>query len=355
MFCTMRACLLYLAAGAFVCAAAPLTSGCRSGSRSRDVADVDRVCDPDSLLATRDLLDVQRAIVALESGTPHTCGRKSVGGYQVAIKLLDHLPLVSDADSSTHANKAMRLAKSAHDEWGVGHADCEDGIVLLLAIRQRQMYMSQGAGTLAIVNDDTRNAILHRMKPHLRSGDVHSAVVGAVYDMHAVLAPTDEAFASLRADLSTFIAAESSARRWALFQSILVLVLVLGVFGFAAYSVLKEHRASAARAEAARAEERDWAAVRARLQQLEAARQAADRDGDPLAAHITSCPICLDDFPATVDAAHPVLTLQCRHRFHSSCLDTWFASPQNRTCPMCRDRVFGGGGGRWRWRCGWWW
>ena len=41
------------------------------------------------------------------------------------------------------------------------------------------------------------------------------------------------------------------------------------------------------------------------------------------------CAICLDDL------GESVITLECSHTFHSSCLAVWFR--RNPTCPVCRS------------------
>ncbi len=44
------------------------------------------------------------------------------------------------------ADAARAFAKDVHARWGVGDAACNNGVLLLLAIEDRQVYMSTGTG-----------------------------------------------------------------------------------------------------------------------------------------------------------------------------------------------------------------
>ena len=45
------------------------------------------------------------------------------------------------------AEQARAFAKSLHDAWGVGSATCNNGVLLLMALDNRQVYISTGATT----------------------------------------------------------------------------------------------------------------------------------------------------------------------------------------------------------------
>lgn len=46
------------------------------------------------------------------------------------------------------ADAAHAFAKDLHARWGVGDAACNNGVLLLLSIQDRQVYVSTGAGGL---------------------------------------------------------------------------------------------------------------------------------------------------------------------------------------------------------------
>ena len=45
---------------------------------------------------------------------------------------------------------------------------------------------------------------------------------------------------------------------------------------------------------------------------------------------LSECPICLESFVVN----DSIITLSCRHVFHSECLHEWL--PNNLSCPVCR-------------------
>ncbi len=47
---------------------------------------------------------------------------------------------------SPDAATAERFARQLHDAWGVGSAACDNGVLLLLATKDRQVYISVGKG-----------------------------------------------------------------------------------------------------------------------------------------------------------------------------------------------------------------
>ena len=48
----------------------------------------------------------------------------------------------------------------------------------------------------------------------------------------------------------------------------------------------------------------------------------------------SSCPICLEDFPATLLVNQPITRLPCGHRYHTYCAIPWLEA--NPRCPVCR-------------------
>jgi hypothetical protein len=47
---------------------------------------------------------------------------------------------------ATPAQAAHDFAKALHERWGVGDAACNNGVLLLLAVENRQVYISTGTG-----------------------------------------------------------------------------------------------------------------------------------------------------------------------------------------------------------------
>lgn len=156
----------------------PLGNGCRGTTSSHpSTLEADRICDPDSLLS--DLRPIQKALQKISTQVPHQCGRGTTEkGAELAILVVRHLG-PNEAVSS--------LAKQAHDRWGMGHKACEDGAVLVLAMEDREFFLSTGKGMKGVLTDQSVTIITDRMKPHLRAGDLTRALEEATMDILAVL------------------------------------------------------------------------------------------------------------------------------------------------------------------------
>jgi uncharacterized membrane protein YgcG len=87
------------------------------------------------------------------------------------------------------ADAAAAFARRLHDAWGVGSGACDNGALLLVALRDRQLYISTGDGAAAAgLRGKALQAVLDGMKPALRGGRPGEAVLGAIHNMGLVLA-----------------------------------------------------------------------------------------------------------------------------------------------------------------------
>ena len=62
---------------------------------------------------------------------------------QVAVAVMRKMEVPAGA---TPAQAAHDFAKALHERWGVGDAACNNGVLLLLAVEDRQVYISTGTG-----------------------------------------------------------------------------------------------------------------------------------------------------------------------------------------------------------------
>jgi uncharacterized protein len=69
-----------------------------------------------------------------------------------------------------------RVARTVHDAWGVGDKICSTGILLVLAVDDRRVYISTGAGVRPFLSDQKCSQIIDEMKPLLRGEDYDGAV-----------------------------------------------------------------------------------------------------------------------------------------------------------------------------------
>lgn len=225
------------------------------------------ICDPNQLLspsAAQTADGLLNFIAAGSNGNPIvTCGSKKTG-FQMAIALIRNLPPSATAQS---------YAKSLHDSWGVGDAACNNGILLLIALDDRRLYISTGAAAKYFLTDDAAAAVLSSMKPALRRGSVDDAVLSAIAGVSRALRG--------EAPVGKFAAAERDAWGWsdmidAVFMAMFGMLFCAGVAGSARPGPRER-----------------WRRCQSALTRLEADREDARRG---VFAGQTSCPICLEDF-----------------------------------------------------------
>lgn len=63
---------------------------------------------------------------------------------------------------------AQRFAKQLHAKWGVGRRECDNGVLLLVSINNRQIYISTGASSAEVLTEDVLEVIIQDARPLLR-------------------------------------------------------------------------------------------------------------------------------------------------------------------------------------------
>lgn len=105
---------------------------------------------------------------------------------QVAVAVMQRLQV---GPTQSAAGAAAAFARTLHRDWGVGSATCDNGVLLLLATRDRQVYISTGVGAEAAgLGSAAIAGVLDRMKPALRDARYGDALLEAVHEVGLVLA-----------------------------------------------------------------------------------------------------------------------------------------------------------------------
>lgn len=240
------------------------------------------LCDPDGVLSA-DAGDVVDGIANFIHAGSHGFTKVDCGGRAVGAEVA-----VAVVRRRKGSGGVGEFARELHDAWGVGDARCNTGVVLVVVLEERVMWISTGAGVKALLTDNAVQAVLSDMKKALRAGRVDVAIQTGVADIGHVLAG-----ASSVGGFSVATGSESMA-----FSDMLAIGGVLGFFALVA---------RAARTPSPRDRYRRCAAA---LRRLDADRALARSN---VLAGQTSCPICLEDFarrsptpsPATPTAAAP--------------------------------------------------
>jgi uncharacterized membrane protein YgcG len=233
---------------------------------------------------------------------------------------MDLVPFGSFRDEEAQA--AESFATYLHDDWGVGKdtACGGTGVLFFLSIRDRAMFISCGKAVKSVLTDRRLDHILDKVKPFLRSGDYSGGILKVLEQVEHYLTAGEPTAGERREEMLDFF-------------------IPLGMFGaIVSLFLYQTHRE--------RKEQRVYAQVQSQLSELDRTRAEALQGQ----YECTSCPICLDEFPAELTAGgppkngsdgQPLKLLRCGHVFDETCWTDWVNSGQGnvRRCPICQQDV----------------
>ena len=99
---------------------------------------------------------------------------------QVAVAVMNAMDLAYAPSASAAVDKAKEFATALGTRWGVGHADCNDGVVLLVSRSDRVVYLRTAAGAQKAVSDGSATAITEKMKGYFREGKFDEGIAGGL-------------------------------------------------------------------------------------------------------------------------------------------------------------------------------
>ncbi|MEW5310569.1 MAG: hypothetical protein WDW38_002355 [Sanguina aurantia] len=229
------------------------------------------LCDPDGVLSadSRNVVEgvIQQIAVGDAPFSRAPCGSLGDVGSQVGVALMKEFQVPLGSNPS---RVAELFARGLHDDWRVGHALCQDGVLLLLSKDNRQMYISTGTGVMGRLSSSVVDAIIVNARPLLRTNRFDAAVEGAVLDIGLALAGR----------LSPHEADGDDGEGAG---SILPLAVFIGIFSLAGSASFYRERK----------QRRRFSDCKSKLEKLKKDQAAARLDPS---FNATSCPICLEDF-----------------------------------------------------------
>lgn len=291
------------------------------------------ICDPDGILALSERDELDGLINFIAEGTNGfdlaQCADR-YEGYQLAVLVINSMN-PSYHRFSDSSQRAKQFAKDIHDKWGVGDAQCHNGVVIFVSIDDKQIYISTGKGTKLVLSDSKVSTVLSKMRPLMREEQYGKALISAVNLIGKILSgknlPEDELSAG---DVG-----------------------FLSFFGLIFFSCFCFGSAQSAR------KRKKYRKCKAALKRIDDDTVSA-RNGTFKAQ---SCPICLENFEngkeeskSDNDDEVPLVeqkrseddarvALPCGHIFFKKCIMEWTegANSDNRSlCPVCRQPVDGG-------------
>ena len=80
------------------------------------------------------------------------------------------------------------VANRLYREWGIGKKGKDEGILLLLAVKDRKSRAEMGYGIEPIISDGAAGGILRQIRPILQQGNYGGALLAAAQQMGTVIA-----------------------------------------------------------------------------------------------------------------------------------------------------------------------
>ena len=241
-----------------------------------------RVCDPENILSYEAANKIQEFIFSVVENTDSGCRNDEKPGFQIGVAVLNRMRGIP---GETVEETAKTFAKHLHDSWGVGHAGCDDGAMLLISILDRQLYVSTGKRAMELLSDDQIDIIIEEMKPYMLENHYDEGVKLAIFRM-------GEVFSGKVLERSTNNG---------------VIIFCVLLFILSALMLLIGNK--------------DEQGYGTRIIIGVIMEEERDRESN-------SCPICRDIFQPNTRL------LACGHRFCEPCLTPWLNI--NPNCPMCR-------------------
>jgi len=266
------------------------------------------ICDPDHILTDEEGDAIEGRLNFIHEEHTMPCGTES-RGVQMSVALMKNMDTKGGLDS------AEVFARHLHDKWGVGYSGCDNGILLLVAVENREVYISTGQGAREVVTDEAVQTIIENMRSRLRNEDYGQAVLGAVGDVHLQLAGK---------------LPESSSSWW---PFILMGSAISGVVGlFYVGTAIDDRRNKNRRLAQYKKENAEYEEVKTKLVSIQdEVKTKAKKLAEKFAA--VSCPVCLENFDNEDINDTEVRILDCGHQFCSPCIEEWLKN--NKTCPIC--------------------
>ena len=143
------------------------------------------ICDPENILSYGAADKIEELLYSIVKNTASGCSYYHNGkpGFQIGVAVLNQM---SGIPGEPVEETAKTFAKHLHDSWAVGHAGCDDGVMFLISILDRQLYVSTGKRAMELLSDDQIDIIIEEMKPYMLKKDYDKGVELAIVRMGEV-------------------------------------------------------------------------------------------------------------------------------------------------------------------------
>ena len=123
------------------------------------------------------------------------------------------------------------FSQQLFSEWGIGKADKDNGVLVIIIMDQRKARIHTGYGVEGILPDiSAKNIIDHDIVPHMKTGDINSAIVATANRLYNIF--TDPTAADELKSMQPNDAQTSANDAEALFFIVVLIAFVVGLMIF---------------------------------------------------------------------------------------------------------------------------
>lgn len=131
-----------------------------------------------------DLASLQRqGYVSDFAGVVDAGSRETIDRYCARVEKATGAQIALVTIPSLEGVPVEQFANDLFRRWGVGRKDVDDGVLLLLAVRDRQSRLEVGRGLEPFITDGTSGALLREMRPELRENRYGPALLVAAQSL----------------------------------------------------------------------------------------------------------------------------------------------------------------------------
>ena len=254
------------------------------------------ISDPNHYLTNQDLEEINKNLINIQK-------------LQVGVLLIDKISSIFLDRYINQDEAAQQFAKVVFDNWGIGDARTNNGVLIFMSIKDRKFRLVTGQGAQEYVGDYNCNLIFEDVKPYLKAGEYKEAVNKAIEGVKYYIDPPPilTRIYNLIVQLITVM--------------IVPLIVIFALLCFTCINQLRPINRKRA----------DFTKKIEKLKNLQI-------NGKLNEQFINStCGICLQEYEKT-DTQDPknanYVILVCGHNFHKECLESWLKT--KNMCPFCK-------------------
>lgn len=109
--------------------------------------------------------------------------RAVIEAYLGAVEQSTQTQIAVVTVQSLEDDSIENTATDLFNQWGIGNAQTDEGLLYLLAIDERQQRIENGYGTEGVISDAFAGDVLRSVRPVLRQGNYAGAIYSAVQQL----------------------------------------------------------------------------------------------------------------------------------------------------------------------------